>query len=425
MMTQSAYRGAVSVFIFLLAGLLRPLGSFSEDAMSRAQATIGAPPHIRFNSTLRSQQGSPLAGLHVLSFAIGTSEEGDSLWTETLPVESDEQGDYTVDLLKTATPGVVEFVQAHPLVFVRASIPGSSSFAEAKVITTLPQAIYQDCNLDGNGCSGPAGETATSQLDRIAAANFSVVLNYSVFWGSESQLLAYAAYAHARHLKIMWTFNDPAFARYSAKSGQYLIHDYSEIAASCGCSTNREFLEYLVKLVRDLPATYGYSIGDEPAPGAAANVQNLYNLIRALDDKHPQMVNATWSDANQPSLPNLRRYLDPFGFADMLGADYYPVGTGAPASDTAMAADDVHTIATTYEKPAEMALQAFDWGQYPADGVCSGSECSYPTNWQLETMLRDAVTEAKPKIIFWYDYWDTAKAGRWIDFVKAVNPQRR
>jgi hypothetical protein len=40
-------------------------------------------------------------------------------------------------------------------------------------------------------------------------------------------------------------------------------------------------------------------------------------------------------------------------------------------------------------------------------------------------MLGDAVTDAQPEIIFWYDYWDTVNAGEWDDFVRAVNPQRQ
>jgi hypothetical protein len=39
-------------------------------------------------------------------------------------------------------------------------------------------------------------------------------------------------------------------------------------------------------------------------------------------------------------------------------------------------------------------------------------------------MLNDTSTDAKPKIIFWYDYWDTVNAGEWTNFIGAVNPQR-
>jgi hypothetical protein len=426
MMKQSKYLYVISVFALLLVSCLRPLRAFSQESVNVAETQIAQQALLHFSSTLLGEDGEPLAGSHLLSFHIRDSEagSGDPLWTETLPVQSDENGNYTVDLMTSASAGIAEVVGAHPLLFVSASIPGSSSFSKAQVITMIPQAIYQDCNLDGQGCSGPAGDTANSQLDKIAAANFSVVLNYSVFWGTKAELLAYAAHANSLRLKIMWTFNDPDFATYSNKPGKYLINDYAEIAASCGCSTNKGFLQYLVNLVKDLPATYGYSIGDEPTPNTASNVHNLYNIIRALDSRHPQMVNATWDNATDPSLTNLRKYLDPFNFGDILGGDYYPIGTGASASDTATAASDVHTIATDYRKAAEMALQAFNWGQYPSDGVCSGSQCTYPTTHQLQTMLRDAVTDAQPKIIFWYDYWDTVNAGEWTNFVRAANPQR-
>jgi hypothetical protein len=423
---QSRYPHLVSLLALLLVCYLPPLQASSQELVAVGEAGIPPQPHVHFSSTLLSEDGRPMAGFHLLTFYIHATEDrrGDPLLTETLPVQSDNNGNYTVDLMTSASAAVADVFDAHPLLYVSTSIPGSSSFSEAQVITTIPQAIYQDCNLDGESCSGLAGDTATSQIDKIAAANFSVVLNYSVFWGTKEELLAYAAHANSHHLKIMWTFNDPDFAKYSGKSGKYLINDYSEISASCSCSTNRGFLEYLVKLVKDLPATYGYSIADEPTPNTASNVQNLYRIIRALDSKHPQMVNATWDDATNPSLANLRKYLDPFGFADILGADYYPIGTGAPASDTATAASDVYTIATTYGKAAEMALQAFNWDQYPDAGVCSGSQCTYPTTRQLQTMLRDAATVAKPKIIFWYDYWDTVNAGKWTNFVRAVNPQR-
>ena len=162
----------------------------------------------------------------------------------------------------------------------------------------------------GQAAAGLPGTRLPASLTKSPPPTFPCVLNYSVFWGTEEELLAYAAYANSHNVKIMWTFNDPAFAEYADEPGKYLINDYSEIAATCGCSTNKEFLQYLVKLVKDLPATYGYSIGDEPVPNAASNVQNLYNLIRAVDSKHPQMVNATWNTATAPSLADLQKYLN-------------------------------------------------------------------------------------------------------------------
>ena len=288
-MKHSRYLYFISLAALLLMCCLRPVQASCQESVSFQGAGVGSRPHIHFSSTLLNEDGKPLAGFHLLTFYIFESEDGrgDPLWTETLPVKSDGEGHYSVDLMASAA-GVAEVFNDHALLYVSSSIPGSSSFSGAQVITTIPQAIYQDCNLDGASCSGPAGDTATSQLDAIAAANFSVVMNYSVFWGTEAELLAYAARAESDHVKIMWAFNDPAFAKFSGRSGKFLINDYGEISATCGCSTNEGFLQYLVKLVKDLPATYGYSIGDEPAPDTAADVQNLYNMIRAVDPHHPR-----------------------------------------------------------------------------------------------------------------------------------------
>jgi hypothetical protein len=63
-------------------------------------ARIAPHPYIRFSSTLLNEDGKPLAGLHLLTFYIHDTEDrrGDPLWTETLPVQTDETGQYTVGL---------------------------------------------------------------------------------------------------------------------------------------------------------------------------------------------------------------------------------------------------------------------------------------------------------------------------------------
>jgi len=107
---------------------------------------VAPHPYIRFSSTLLNEEGKPLAGLHLLTFYIHDTGDrrGNPLWTEALPVQSDENGNYTVDLMTSASAGVAEAFDAHPLLYVSTSIPASSSYSRAQVITTIPQAIYQD-----------------------------------------------------------------------------------------------------------------------------------------------------------------------------------------------------------------------------------------------------------------------------------------
>lgn len=411
-----------SLFLILLILALCPMFS------PAIQAQQAAPTNLRpfhFRSILHRQDGSPVTGLQFLTFSIYDKKDfySDPLWKETLPVQLDKEGRYSVQLTTGASADTAASIRnTHALLWVSTSIPGTTATTAPQVITTIPQGIYQDCNLDGQSCMGPAGDTATSQLDKIAAANFYVVLNYSSFWGTKQQLLNYAAYASNLGLNILWNFSDPDFAKYATKSGTYLINDYSELSASCSCTSNKAFIQYVVNLVKDLPATYGYSIADEPATNTASNVNNLYKIIHAEDPNHPQLVNATWDDATNPSLSNLQSNLSPFNFADILGGDYYPIGTGAPASYTATAAQDVYTVASTYGKSSQFILQAFNWSQYEP-GVCP-STCTYPTTSELQTMLSDAATSAKPQILLWYTYWDTVNAGQWNNFISAVNPQR-
>lgn len=159
-MKHGKYLNVISLSALLLLCSLWPLQAFSQEPVSLGGAGVAPQPHIHFSSTLLNEGGKPLAGFHLLTFSIHDREDGraDPLWTETLPVQTDENGQYSVDLM-TSAAGVAEVFDAYPLLYVSSSIPGSSSFSGAQVITTIPQAIYQDCNLDGESCSGPAGDT--------------------------------------------------------------------------------------------------------------------------------------------------------------------------------------------------------------------------------------------------------------------------
>ncbi|WP_158822754.1 hypothetical protein [Granulicella sp. S156] len=395
---------------------------------------------IHLRPTLLDADGKPLSGVHEITFNIraGADTSGELLWKETLSVQADENGRYVVDLGSSSPDFAERVLEHHSLVYVTTSSSPSTQETAAVPITTTPQGVFQSCNVDGStgeesvsaNCYGLPGETAETQLQTIAAANFTVVLNYSAFWGSQAQILAYAAEANTLGLKIIWPFGDPAFAQYvgttTGKNAGYLISDYSEVGPDCNCTTNPQFITYLVNLVKDLPATYGYQTGDEPNDTSTVetDTHNLYNLIHSLDTTHPQLIAATWTNAEQPTLSNLKAYLDPFSFADLLGADYYPVGTGAPASDEATAAADLTTIANNYGKPDYVDLQAYSWETYEPSACVSASVCVFPTSSQLQTMLTDAVTDADPQLLLWYTYPDAAVVGNWTTFVNAVNPQK-
>jgi hypothetical protein len=435
---RSAVRGLVSLSLVCTA--FNPL-SHGQRPYRHPDWQTDQPFHLTFHGLVTRADGKSLSEPQFLTFSIycarpntvvsldvspGSKEQpatvpaGAPRWSETRLVHPDSDGYYTVDLGADSTAGLPAFLKIdHPVLWV--AVERSGVLVETSPVITTPQGIYQDCNTDGQSCQGLAGDTAESQLRQIASGGFVVVLNYSVFWGSSSDVLAYASAANRLGLHIIWCFSDPDFATYINKSGSYLIDDYAELSATCNCTTNKAFIQYVVNLVKDLPATWGYGIADEAATSTASNVHDLYNTIHALDPHHPQMANGTWDDATMPTLANIKANLDPFRFADTLQGDYYPVGAGAPVLDESIAASHIQTIANNYGNASQMVLQAYSWEQ--EDPAACDGPCAYPTVKQMQGLLDNAAASMNPQALLWYDYWDTVNASQWNNLLTAANPQ--
>jgi hypothetical protein len=376
--------------------------------------------HLKFHGELKAPNGKPEMTSQTVTFTVSDrAGDGAVRWVETQTVKPDSEGRYTALIGSSSPVGMQpELKRDHPILYVAASHAGLAP-TTTKVVTT-PQGIYQDCNLDGQSCSGLPEDTAISQLQQIASGGFTLVLNYSSLWGTPAQLATYAAAANTYGVNIIWSFDDPDFATYAGKSGNYLINDYSELGAACKCTTNKAFIEYVIGLVSKFPATYGYSLADEPVNTTGAQVRTLYNIVHAADPKHDTIINATFDDLSVVTLSNLQKNLDPFYFADVLGTDYYPYDTGAPISYTAPAAKDTQTIATNNGKKSEFILQASAWQEDPS--VCQGP-CLYPTVSIMQTMLDDAAANMNPAFFLWFSYYDTVTLGQWQNLLTAANPQ--
>ena len=315
---------------------------------------------LTFRGTLMASNGRPETSPQTVHFTVRSvappsfatqsrADEAFVRWHETLVVQPDAEGRYIAILGSGSPAGLpVELMRDNKVLAVTTERAGAAA-ATALIITT-PQGIYQDCNLDGQECSGPAGDTAISQLDKIGKGGFTLLLNYSAFWGTAAQVTSYAAEANNVGVNIIWSFDDPDFAKYATKSGNYLITDYAELSATCKCTTNKGFIQYLVALTSKFPATYGYSIADEPKTSTSSQVKSLYTIVHAADPNHVALLNATYDDATQPTLADIQKNLDPFNFADVLGADFYPWGTGAPISNEVPASANTQTVANNYGK---------------------------------------------------------------------------
>ncbi|HZO70754.1 MAG TPA: hypothetical protein VFB60_01050 [Ktedonobacteraceae bacterium] len=256
-----------------------------------------------------------------------------------------------------------------------------------------------------DSCAPEKGSICYDRLKQMAQAGFTLVLNYDQLSGDAQQQLAYASWANQLNMKIIWAMNSHAFW-----DGTDLKHRYRALAATCDCFTNQDFLHYFVNLVKDLPATWGYYIGDEVPYQDHSKVRELADKIRQLDPFHPQLLIAGASTIDSVAT-NLLPFTDT---ADVLGADYYPVGSSyMPLQATANIASAVQSITDQVHKPSALVLQAFSWSQYPDEAWrCSPfpSCAHFPTKDEMCQMLTLALSNAQPQILLWYSYQDILRS---------------
>jgi hypothetical protein len=271
-----------------------------------------------------------------------------------------------------------------------------------------PQGLYEACapTTDAASC--------TQHLQTMGRAGFQVVLNYRAWSASPQQVLGYANAAQALGVKVIWPLDDPAWRDGAGP----LSSVFPDLRAGCGCSGDDGFLSYAVNLVKDLPATWGYYIGDEVPADQLSQVQALSAKLGKLDPNHPRLLIADGTSVDPAA------NLAPFGdVADVVGSDVYPVGWPVPSADVvgSVAAVD-HQIASSHGRQAAVALQAFSWSQDPS--ASTATEPRWPTEQEMQAMRDAALAEADPALILWFSYPDIISsddpAGHWQDLVSAA-----
>jgi len=276
----------------------------------------------------------------------------------------------------------------------------------ASAASLPPQGIYEECApSDQQQCAG--------ELAQISRAGFQLVVNYTAWEGTASDLQTYAATAAADHLQVIWPVDAPAWT--DSPLATSLIQAYPALAASCGCVNNQGFINYVVGLVKTFPATWGYYVGDEDGPSQALPVSLLSLSVRTLDPSHQTL----YVGQSGPSVYSQLRLFQTD--ASYLGADVYPVGTGAPLSVVSDAASQLQTLAAPIHRNSVMVLQAFSWAEYPAEMNLPAAQ--FPTESDLLTMRNDALA-ANPSMILWYNLHDIQRsdnpAQHWSDLVQAA-----
>jgi hypothetical protein len=272
-----------------------------------------------------------------------------------------------------------------------------------------PQGVYESC-------APSDGAVCLEHLQQIAKGGFRLVINYNQLYGSADQQRAYAVEAYALGIKIIWGMSDPAFW-----NGSDLRQQFSALAATCQCSDNAGFINYIVRLVKGLAATWGYYVGDEVQPGDLDKMKGFADLVKQADPSHPRLF------ISSEDYTTLGSNLAPFGdTAEVLGADNYPVSTW-PISTLGSIARGVQAVANQNHKQSAMVLQAFSWGQYPDQTWrCSPFPgCThFPTEAEMREMRDLVLSNAHPAMLLWYSYFDILKsdnpARHWADLVQAA-----
>jgi hypothetical protein len=314
-------------------------------------------------------------------------------------------------LVAVAPPSTMPKVAPPPIVTPDFGTPAPTSATQIvgtpptnAVTNPPPQGLYEECAPSNQ-------QQCASELAQMGTAGFRLALNYTAWYGSAADIQAYASAAQAQGIKLIWPLNSLPW-----HSDTSLATTYPALAASCGgCTTNDAIRQYAVNLVRSLPATWGYYIGDEEASSVAPAIAGLARTVRALDPSHQLLYIGQ-------SYPNVVSTLQPFmSSADVIGADVYPIGEGQPTSAVGPIAAKVAQIASAAGKRAAMVLQAFSWTQYPTEIAAINPR--WPTETDMHQMLEQAVA-ANPSMILWYNLSDIQRsdnpAQHWQDLVTAA-----
>ena len=249
-----------------------------------------------------------------------------------------------------------------------------------------PQGVYEQC--------APASGECEPRLQAIADAGFQYVLNYTAWYGSAEQIRNYADEAQGVGLKVIWPLNDHAW-----RDGTNLRSYYRYLGPDCPCSTNAEFKQWALGLVKDHPATWGFYVGDEPSPTPQNISQTLAlaNDVKSIAPDKPTLYITIPNDSGV-----LTTQLEPFGqTADYVGADYYPVGKASSLDAVSRYASETRELAAQDGRQPAFVLQAFSWSEYDPSYVDR-----FPTRTEMRTMRDAAISDGDPQMMLWYAFND-------------------
>lgn len=246
-------------------------------------------------------------------------------------------------------------------------------------------------------CSPKEEATCLSHLNTMAEAGFKLVLNYDEIYGDAGFQMAYLDHAQAVGMKVIIALKDPTFY-----DGGSVRSEFPALAQTCHCTDNAGFIRYVVNLVKNHPAVWGYYIGDEVDPGNHDEMKSrLADVVHRLDPRHPRL----FIDNAGESVSAWHGNSPFFDTAEVIGTDFYPIRSDSwdyPSIDqTGAVASGIQAYADAHNEGSAIVLQAFSYSEYGTPGS------PYPTAEQMQSMLSQTLANAHPRIILWYSYYDT------------------
>jgi len=255
--------------------------------------------------------------------------------------------------------------------------------------------VYENCSLNNDKA------TCFSHLDDMAAAGFKLVVNYHALYDDAISQKAYLDHAQSVGMKVIIALNKPELY-----NGTDLSSVFPNLVETCNCSNNPDFIRYVVNLVKNHPALWGYYIGDEVDPANHdAMKSGLADIVHQTDPTHPRLF------IDSPGHPiGVWHQNSPFfDTTEVIGTDFYPIRDRSPQYPTigqaGAVASGTQAYANAHRENSAIVLQAFSYSNYNIPGT------PYPTADQMESMLSQTLAYSHPRMILWYSYYDTMSSG--------------
>src|SRR5205814_6476480 len=119
---------------------------------------------------------------------------------------------------------------------------------------------------------------------------------------------------------------------------------------------------WFVNQVKNLPATWGYYVFDEPLDVDHAAVLAHAGYIKTADAAHPRLGIMTADNQARDFGSGTSLFYD---CCDVAGDDYYPIGdSGTSWLSTAAEAAGIQNFTASKSLQSALVLQAFGWQVY-------------------------------------------------------------